>query len=71
MDVYEEMWKSLVQRLTMANTYSLRSDITYQHIISLMASYEEHYGDRIDSMSVVKEPEDAESEKLQENNGDD
>lgn len=43
MDSYQEMWNEFKQRLQLADAYSLRRDITYQHVLALMASYEEHY----------------------------
>ena len=47
MEVYEEMWKSMVQRLINANQYSIRQDVTVQDIINLMAAFEEHFADEL------------------------
>ena len=48
MDIYEKMWRELVQRIINAQTWSVNKTLTYQDVLNLLASYEEHYTSEIE-----------------------
>jgi hypothetical protein len=47
MDVFEQMWKELVERIQLANQFSVNKSLTYQDILSLLVSYEQHFTEEI------------------------
>ena len=56
MDVFEKMWTEFLQRLVLANQWSIRKEVFIQDVINLMASYEEHFKDEVEkSRSNEKE----------------
>lgn len=43
MDVFEEMWLELRQRIEQANYWSVNKTLTYQDMLNLLSSYESHF----------------------------
>ena len=57
MDVFEQMWTELLQRLVLANQWSIRKDVLIQDMINLMAAYEEHFKDEVEKTRTSEKEE--------------
>jgi hypothetical protein len=55
MNVYEEMWRGLVQRLDLSRTYSINQNITASNMLELMAAYEKEYEEKIKAYKATEE----------------
>lgn len=55
MSAYEQMWKGLVERLVLANRYTIRKEISYQDVINIMAVYEEHFKEELEVLDKEEE----------------
>lgn len=66
MNVFEKMWKEMVQRLAYANVYSVNKNLSYQDMINLMAAYEKEFEEEIgleNEMDKMKEADEKKAAK--------
>ena len=43
MNEYETLWNEFKNRLAMAREYSIRQDVTIEHVMQLAIAYENHF----------------------------
>lgn len=66
-DVFQKMWKELIQRLAYANIYSVNKNLTYQDMINLMAAYEEEFKTEIQMLEQIELEKEKDNEKAAKN----